>query len=71
MPGRATVREWLGRTCGSVPWRVEPIVWDTLLAFVLLAIHTVGAVIVSRRAGSDALAIALILMACAPLALRG
>jgi signal transduction histidine kinase len=49
---------------------VEPLVWDSLLALVLLVAHVLGAVVVSHKGGSEALATLLIVLACAPLALR-
>ena len=50
--------------------RVDPLVWDSLLALVLLVAHVLVGVVVSDEGGSEALAILLIVVACAPLALR-
>ena len=49
---------------------MDPLVWDSLLALVLLVAHVLVGVIVSDEGGSEALAILLIVVACAPLALR-
>ncbi len=50
--------------------RVDPIIWDALLAAVLLVGHVVGVLVASQAQGSDALAIALVVFACIPLTIR-